>query len=270
MNLTYSSFLCFQVDLLCHRDLLATKTALPAVNDPSRFLLMSALGPDEKYAESFCITKPIGFSAPSIGVLQVKWSTTMGEHGFIRGDDINSPVPQTPVPSIAPGQASSSNLLLAPTVNKTPLAKHSPSSPDLLAATASDQKSVVTVHVLDCPSALSTGQEFDVKIRLYNNGAAPLNLILKCSNPCRSTDGSVGLLYVGATTVHMGILLPKQVIDASVKAIALNSGLQDIGGITVVDAVSKKELSSSASVAKFLVYDSYPEVSSDTSIAINT
>jgi hypothetical protein len=239
---------------------------------------MSALGPDEKYAESFIVTKPIGFSAPSIGVLQVKWSTTMGEHGFIRGDDISLPAPAAAgaaaanaTPPLAPGQSSSSNLLVAPTaVSKAPLARHSPSSPDLVGSASSDQKCVVTMHVLECPSALSTGQQFDVKIRLYNSGAAPLNLILKCCNPSRSTDGSIGLLYVGATTVNLGTLLSKQVIDATVRAVALNSGLQDIGGISVVDALSKKEYGSSTSVAKVLVYDSFPEVLNESVLAVQS
>ena len=208
---------------------------------------MTSLGPDEKYAESFAISKSLQFNGSSshIGVVQVKWSASMGEHGYIRGEEISVPLSSTQIGIISTSSPSGKGQQKQNSSPETPI--------------VSDQKAVLSVFCVECPETAVSGQDFQVKLRVYNNGISPLNLQLRCSNACKNLDGDVGVLIVGATIWNLGVLKPKQFADTFISVVPLTHGLHEIRGINIIDLISKKELCSNFTVSKILVYESSDE-----------
>lgn len=229
------------------------------INDTCRFDSFPSLGPDEKYAESFMLEKPIGFMAASLGVVEVKWSTAMGEHGYVRSEELSAPTVNLGLNLVV----SDGSVVVNP-VHKnvvfSPPGKRSINSRPSSVSTNPVQP-LLSFHCLSCPDTTISGQEFEIKVRIFNdNYSSPANVGLRCSNPCSCGEGSLGLLVVGKTSWSIGALAPRAFADISIHAVAMSSGLYEFGGLFVMDADTRKEYMSGSAIAKVFVYDSYPQV----------
>jgi hypothetical protein len=234
-NCTRSLIHIEEVSLLSHRDLTVIKAPVDGdVNNASRFDYFPSLGPDEKYAEGFILEKPVGFMSSNLGMIEVKWSTAMGEHGFVRGEELVAP---TATPALgATADATSSSRRKSSTSGQPPM---------------------VSFHCLSCPNTAISGKEFEIKFRIFNdNYTSPANIDLRCSNPCNSGEGSMGLLIIGKTSWKIGVLPPRDFVDISVHVVAMSSGLHEFGGVYVTDLTAlAKEYCSGSAIAKIFVYD---------------
>jgi hypothetical protein len=224
----------------------ASEIATPE-NDVVRMVSMATLGPDEKFAEGFLLEKPVDFSGQTLGFLEIKWSTTMGEHGFIRSDDVA--LPPSPLTAVDGGlSGAASPLPLRTSRNSKPLAP----------------AEIVHQFVLQCiefPDVIVAGNVINVKIRVYNRGTHPATIQLKCVNPSHSTEGDAGLLVVGSSTRNLGTVDAGRSTDATVQILPVSPGLHELHSVSVVDIATKKQYSTGLIPTKFLVKDSPSSVS---------
>ena len=245
-------------------------------NDTSRFDSFSSLGPDEKYAEGFILDKPPGFMVSSLGVVEVKWSTSMGEHGFVRGEELVAPVAYPSLFDVNSDINSSSVIsssipaqlnLPGPPVSDNSRNIYRNLGPSGRATRNSRSSSVgnqnnimksLSFHCIDCPDTTVSGKEFEIKIRVFNdNYTSPANISLRCSNPCQGREGSLGLLVVGRISWSIGVLPPREFVDLSVHVVAMSSGLHEFGSIYVTDLNTRtKEYCSESAIAKIFIVSS--------------
>ena len=254
-----------QVSILSHRDLTVVKTAVSDdFNDCCRFDSFSSLGPDEKYAESFILEKPIGFMASSLGVVEVKWSTAMGEHGFVRGEELTAPAADSKLSASISTEnkfASSDrkNVILSPP-SRNSLSGRSRSQ----SAAGSLAFYSLSFNCIFCPSIAFLNKPFEIRLRVFNdNYTSATNFNLSCSNPCVTAEGGQGLLVVGRTSWNIGVLPPREFADVTVHAVAMASGLHEFGGLLITDPVTRKEYIHNSAIAKVFVDDRNRENAQD-------
>lgn len=226
----------------------ASETVAPE-GDLVRLVSMATLGPDEKFAEGFMLGKSADFSGQSLGFLEIKWSTTMGEHGFIRSDDVLLP----PSPQSITDGSSSVGIPGAPI--------QSPPAPQRVGRNSKPLAPAEIVHqfVLQCiefPEVIVAGSVINLKIRVFNRGAHPATIQLKCANPGHSTEGDAGLLIVGASTRNLGSVEAGRFTDATVQILPVSPGLHDLNCVSVIDVATKKQYCAGLVLTKFLVKDS--------------
>jgi hypothetical protein len=269
------------VTLLSHRDLTVIRTPVDSdMNNASRFDSFPSLGPDEKYAEGFILEKPAGFMASSLGMIEVKWSTAMGEHGFVRGEELMAPaatpaleatgekgkciavvsrlpapLPPVPVAAAVDSPVRSNNIYRNLGAPGRGTRRNSRAN-----SAAGHQQIMhsLSLHCLSCPDTAVSGKEFEIKFRVFNdNFTSPANIHLRCSNPCHSGEGGLGLLVVGKTSWSIGVLPPREFVDISVHVVAMSSGLHEFGGLYFTDLdAGALEYCSGSAIAKIFISSS--------------
>jgi hypothetical protein len=210
------------------------------------------LQPDESFAFSFMCTHFDTQIGKQVGYPEVKWCTTMGEYSVLRGED---------------------------TMLRNVLSNNTTSN------VLNELSSAIKVQCIDCPKEVWVGDEFEVKLRIWNSANQPIPAQLNCVNyaiatnihlvnavkkPLRPASTSTyanqnqpnktspqynrnnGLCIVGLTFATLGLLDSNEEIETSITVFAMCGGLHDLQGVSILDANTKKEYAV-GSLAKIFV-----------------
>lgn len=225
---------------------------------------------DESFAYAFVVHKPksetgggtgAGYtgqnqsqSLRTVGCVEVKWCSTMGEHGMFRSDSIA--VGGSMSSPWAGFQTSTSAAVAAATVTPASspvgggsLGSRSIESP--MAARTQYRDNAITIFGHACPSEAVVGETFEVVLRVTNTFSHPIVAQLQS----KAVDGGArGLLVVGLSFANIGTLSSGESRDVSVAILPVNGGMHDFSCIVVVDLSTKVEYAVD-SILKVMVYD---------------
>ena len=205
--------------------------------------------PDESYAYSYILPKLN--TSTSIGYIEVKWYSYMGEYGITKGDEI-----------ITGHKLSNS------TFNKID----------------NIELPGIKIECLNYPTSAIIGKEFEISIRVINNTKEPVVLQLRgkdsyisnlqdkdnningiskrrsrteSNNLSNITMDMIGqsIFITGLTCTNLGVVCSGDYIDTNIKLIAFENGLQELNDVIIVDTNTLKEFSFS-SLIKIFVHDS--------------
>ena len=172
------------------------------------------LTPNETYAEAFILTPKDGNvnnnnnnnnngKRGAIGRVIAKWTSSMGESGYVRGEDL-LPVHE--------GTANESN------PNK-----------------ALD----VEVKCLLCPGTVAVAESFCVKFSIINKESLPINLQLQSR---AAMEDPTGLLVTGLSFRNLGLLESNKKIEVALDVVSLGTGIHELRSIVLLDLMSAREL----------------------------
>jgi hypothetical protein len=200
---------------------------------------MPLLWPDESYAFSFAVSKPIGKVVKYAGFAEVKWCSYMGEHGVLRSED--------------------ALVLEDSTVSSSASSSFGGSTVDSVVAKA------VRIDCVSAPADVTVGVDFTVLLRITNNGSHALSLQLVSREPSSSASSSAfhasdsggalfdsQLIVTGLASAHIGVLGAGDSYDCPISLCALSTGLQELKNICVVDLATAIEYPS-GSLCKIFV-----------------
>jgi hypothetical protein len=235
-----------------------SKTQLDA--DHFNLNSLPLLLPEESYAVVFSISKVSGLSNQSLGCARIKWCSYMGEHGVVAGNDVTLSSPSPP-----PNQSQSQN---------TPI----PGGND-----------VVQILCISSPSTVARGTEFPITIRIVNTTTKDIPLQLLCRDMVSLTSGAssdqmvtspsseslfvskkeksvessstrkpIGsqLFVTGASKCNIGIIEAGESKEIIVTVCAVDLGLQELRGVTVLDINTLREYTVK-SLMKVMVVNDY-------------
>ena len=235
------------------------KTDLTVLDSLDHFNLDSLplLLPEESYAAVFHISKKIGTSIKVVGNPQIKWCTYMGEHGLVTGSDV---------------------VLTSSTMIST--------------SASQQQQGIEDMIFIDCissPSTVLKGNEFEIILRITNNTNKNTSMQLICrdmvapsyrnsidqiiapirdqsldtkkdnNSPQGQMDSGSQLFVTGSSKKNLGEIRNGEYLDLSLKICAVNFGLQELRGVTVIDKNTSKEYNSK-SLLKVMVVNSLPSM----------
>lgn len=209
---------------------------------------MPMLMTEESYAYSFIVTKPApGHLTPgaSIGTPEVKWCSCMGEHSYIRGDEI---------------LASAASISASGTTPRPPAS----STTSLPQGQAPDTRGV-RVQCVKSPSEAIVGELFEVVIRVINDTGRQVSVQLQSRDggvgnekgvqtPALSSPNDLGLCVSGLSTQNLGLLEVAEYKDVTLTVFPLQSGLQALRSIVAIDASNNKEYAA-GTLFKVMVYE---------------
>ena len=190
---------------------------------------MPLLWPDESYAFSFAVSKPIGKVVKYAGFAEVKWCSYMGEHGVLRSED--------------------ALVLEDSTVSSSTSSSFTGSTVDNVVT------KTVRIDCVSAPADVTVGVDFTVLLRITNNGAHALSLQLisresppsaNSSSAFYASDSGGGpfdsqLIVTGLASAHIGVLGAGDSYDCPISLFALSTGLQELKNICVVDLATAIE-----------------------------
>lgn len=190
--------------------------------------IIPSLLTEDTYAFAFSAKKPLGHgqSIVSLGVPEVRWCSCMGEHGYLRGDEV------FPSMNFTRALVSSGNT----TINSIP-------------------ETVRTIRIIcvNSPSNAIVNSPFSVHIRVVNDTGRSIRLQLQNKDNA-ITSGDSGLIVCGLSKINIGLLKVAEMVDTTILLFPLSAGLYIIRSLIAVDLDTGKEYSAGV-FCKVLIYE---------------
>eukprot|EP01041_Mallomonas_annulata_P009827 gene9827-20439_t len=253
---------------------------------------MPILLTEEAYSYSFLARKPQGqgpgLCLVSVGLPEVKWCSCMGEHGYVRGEEISTFIaPPSSTGSSSSGMGgvgvsitgrASTGSLNTSTTSVTTVATSSmsshpplpplPSSPNTgVHISIPSELRTVRVVCVEYPRQATVGEELQLQLRVVNDTGRIVNLQLFSKDrdnsslidrgslsALGSTSDSGGLCVSGLSCVDIGAVGVAECRDLPLSIFPLSSGLHALKNIYVLDTITNKEYPS-GTLCKIIVYD---------------
>lgn len=163
--------------------------------------------------------KAPGLTAKNIGIIDVRWCTSMGERGHFRSEDIIT------------------NKHLS-----TP--KAAPGSPE-------KHINMISVCLLRAPKEAYIGEVFHIVLRITNYISHSITAQLQ-NKPAKPSQQ--GLVITGLSFLNLGLLESGEGVEVELCVVPVSGGLQEINGLVAVDVGSRVEFPVD-SICKVMVYD---------------
>ena len=214
---------------------------------------MPILLSDDSFTYAF-YTKKIhcnGQSFPTIGIPEVKWCSCMGEHGYVRGDEISTSL----INNIS-HMNNNSNISSSKQNSSPNNSNNIKSTNDIVTRNSvmSGEKSI-RIICINSPAIAIVGIEFDITIRIINETGRPITLNLLTKDLMNSLPVTEqGLCVVGLSSLQIGYLDIGEIKDISLRIYPLSSGLHALRNILAIDIDTGNEYTS-GTILKILVND---------------
>lgn len=213
-------------------------------NDICNLLAMPLLNPDESYAYSFMIQKTklsnlTEKSLKSIGFVEVHWSSSMGEHGRSRSEEIFT---DQKAAFLMPFPTSSGHI------------NRGSSNTRLMEGGKGGH---LRACVTSLPSVAHVGVPVEVTMSVRNCFSYPVITQLQCRKPKggdASAMGHTGLAIMGKSYVNLGALEAGQEVSFSLSLLPLSGGLHSLTDVYIVDLTTRTEFSSGCNF-QMMVHD---------------
>lgn len=188
---------------------------------------MPLLNPDESFAYAFTVhktkeSKLTERGVKSLGFVEVHWSSSMGEHGKSKSDEIFS---NQKAVFLMPFPSSSGH------INRESSG----------GATGSEARSG---QLLGCvtrfPNEAHVGVPVEVEISVRNSFSYPVITQLQCRKP-KTAVGQTGIAVMGKSFINLGPLDPGEEVSLSLSLLPLSSGLHSLTDIFIVDLTTRAE-----------------------------
>ena len=241
------------------------KTDLTVFDSLDHFNLDSLplLLPEESYAAVFHVSKEIGTCIKVVGNPEIKWCTYMGEHGLVTGSEV---------------------VLTSSTMISTNASQQQQEIEDM-----------IYIDCISSPLTVYKGKEFEIILRVTNNKNKSTMMQLICKDMVASSysnsidqiipirdqtlntkkdintpsgqgdnlkilnDKNGSQLFVtGSSKKNLGEIRNGEFVDISVKVCAVDFGLQELKGVSVIDKNTSKEYTSK-SLVKVMVISNQPQ-----------
>ena len=177
---------------------------------------MPSLLPEESYSYAFSMDKSYGQIYHSIGIPEIKWCSCMGEHGYVRGEEVVPPKLAIPPPIQVSG--------------KVPIS----SSP------TNDMRTLRSVCT-DFPAVVNVGEEFPITVRVMNETGQTVVAQLQARDSALRGGGDGSLCVCSKSFLSLGTLLAGESIEVVLTVFPLCGGTHVFRSIVIVDTISGKE-----------------------------
>ena len=140
----------------------------------------------------------------SIGAIMARWSSSMGESGYVRGNNI--------VPIVEDPKADM-------TLRKKQLD--------------------IVVKCISCPGTVTIAKTFCVTLSIANKETLPVNLQLQSR---AALEDPSGLLLTGLSFRNLGLLESNKCIEVTLDVVSLGTGIHELRSVVLLDLMSAREL----------------------------
>jgi len=180
--------------------------------DPEK---MPSLLPDESYAYAFSMDKSYGQVYSTVGIPEVKWCSCMGEHGYVRGEEIVPPKLVIPPPILVSGRVAVS------------------SSP-------TNESKVVRTTCINFPAVVNVGEEFSVTLQVSNESGQTIIAQLQAKDFMQRGVENY-LCVCNKSTISLGTIPAGESTDVELSVFPLSGGTHTLRSIVIVDMISWRE-----------------------------
>jgi hypothetical protein len=197
--------------------------------DMRNLLSMPLLNPDESFAYSFIINKTkmsnlTERSMKSIGFLEVHWSSSMGEHGRSRSDEIFTDQKASFLMPFPPSSAH---------INRPP-------NGGRVSGVEGGRSGQLLACVTQFPSEAVVGVPVEIEMSVRNCFSYPVITQLQCRKS-NAAVGQTGVVIMGKSFVNLGPLDPGEEVSVSLSLLPLSSGLHSLTDVVLVDLTTRTE-----------------------------
>ena len=196
-------------------------------NDECQLRSMPLLNPDESYAYAFMINKTTQSNLSDrnlkgLGFVEVLWSSSMGEHGRSRSEEILSEQKATFLASFpsSSGQISRSSVSMR--------------------VVDGGRGGKLLGCVTSFPSEGNVGSPVNLTMCVRNGFSYPVITQLQCRRP-KVTGGQTGLAIVGKSYVNLGALTAGEEVSVQLSVLPLSCGLHSLNDVYIVDLTTRNE-----------------------------
>ena len=215
-----------------------------SANDICNLLAMPLLNPDESYAYSFMIQKTklsnlTEKSLKSIGFVEVHWSSSMGEHGRSRSEEIFT---DQKAAFLMPFPTSSGHI------------NRGSSNTRLVEGGKGGHLRGCVTHM---PRESQVGVPVEVTMSVRNCFNYPVITQLQCRKPKEGSAmsmGQTGLAIMGKSYINLGALEAGQEVSLTLSLLPLSSGLHTLTDVYIVDLTTRTEFNSGTNF-QIMVHD---------------
>jgi hypothetical protein len=211
--------------------------------------------PEESYAAVFSLSKIVGSPVQAVGSPQILWRSYMGEHGVVVGSEVNlSSGNSSSTQSSAHQQQLQDSVYIDCT--------HSPCTAvrgaDFLVTlritnnTTKEMSLQMISRDMVSPSYVTTSEQVVRSLSSETSVAQKQEIVSDPGNGSTGSLGSSQLFVTGSSKCNIGIVGAGRSVDISVTVCAVDLGLQELRGISVLDINTLRDYSSK-SLLKVLV-----------------
>ena len=191
---------------------------------------LPSLNPEESYAYGFFSKKGLLPEVKVIGQVDVRWCSSMGEHGVSKSEDVSV--------------TNKKNQVSVASVSSTPF--------NYLKSNSVIEKHInnISVVALSYPSSSILGSDFPVTFRVTNNISHSVVAQLQFRISPNSALMVFGVSYINLPPLDAG-----EYTDITCTVLSTNCGFQDFGGVVVVDLATRVEFPTD-NIFKIMIYTS--------------